>query len=215
MDSAPAPARFGPPVPTRQRTVVFCAVENRIERRWTPLIVVAVVLAIAYIAMARLPESFVAQLARSRPLGRGQADWAYRLLAFAAFAQAVYGGFVLLHTDRVHRLRAADPRVAALSRTTLLSHFIRTAATLITLTFVYGVAAFVITGQRGGFWLFALVTLVQGAWYFRQINVVARHLEFQPEPEPARPSGVWRQAPLDYTPPLVRGLRAPSGDTSR
>ncbi|MDQ4095045.1 MAG: hypothetical protein M3174_02410 [Actinomycetota bacterium] len=189
--------------------------DNRIERRWTPLIVVAVVLAIAYIAIARLPESFVAQLGRSRPLGRDQADWAYRLLALAAFAQAVYGGFVLLHTDRIHKLRTTDERVAAMSRTTVLAHVIRTAATLVALTFVYGVAAFFITGQRGGFWLFALITLVQGAWYFRQVNVAARYLEFQPEPEPPRPTGAWRRPSHDYTPPLARGLTTPSGDASR
>lgn len=185
----------------------------RIERRWTPLIVVAVVLVIAYLAMARLPESYVAQLARSRPLSREQADWAYRLLAVVAFAQAIYGGFVLLHTDRIHKLRTTDERVKTMARRTVLDSVMRTAATLILLTFVYGVAAFIVTGQRGGFWLFALITVLQGAWYFRQINVVAGYLEFQPEPKPPRPSGAWRQPPPDYTPPIVRGLHSrPSGD---
>lgn len=188
--------------------------ENRIERRWTPLIVVAVLLAIAYIAMARLPESFVAQLARSRPLARSQADWAYRLLAFWATAQAIYGGFVLLHTERIHRLRTTDERVASMSRATILALVIRNAATLIVLTFVYGVAAFFVTGQRGGFWLFALITLLQGAWYVWQINAVARHLEFQREPEPPRPTGTWRRAPDDYSPPIARGLQVGSGEGS-
>lgn len=187
--------------------------KNRIERHWTPFVVVAVVLVIVYLAMARLPESYVAQLARSRPLARDQADWAYRLLVLAAFAQAVYGGFVLLHTERIHKLRTGDERVGAMPRERILALVTRSAATLILLTFVYGVAAFFITGQRGGFWLFALITLLQGAWYFRQTNLVARYLEFQPEPEPPRASGVWRQPPDDYAPPIVRGLQPrPSGD---
>ncbi|MDQ4144493.1 MAG: DUF3329 domain-containing protein [Actinomycetota bacterium] len=193
----------------------LAAVDNRLRRRWTPLLVVAAVLAIAFLAMARLPESYVAQLARSRPLGRDQADWAYRLLAFAAFAQAVYGGFVLLHSDRIHELRTNDERVAAMSRERVLALVIRNAAVTIFLTFVYGIAAFFITGQRGGFWLFALLTVLQGAWYFRQVNVVARFLEFQRDPEPPRPSGAWREPPQDYTPPIVRGLQpTPSGDPS-
>ena len=174
---------------------------------------VAVILAIAYVAMARLPESYVAQLARSRPLPRDQADWAYRLLALAAFAQAVYGGFVLLHTERLHKLKRSDDDVAAMPRERVLQLVTRNAATLILLTFVYGIAAFFITGQRGGFWLFALLTALQGAWYFRQVNVIARYLEFQPEPETAAPPGEWKQPPEDYTPPIARGLRTrPSGD---
>ena len=180
---------------------------TRVERRWTPLLVVAAVLAIAYVAMARLPESYVAQLARSRPLGSDEADWAYRLLALAAIAQAIYGGFVLLHTERIHKLRTTDDRVGAMPRTRVLTLVVRTAATLVLLTFVYGIAAFVITGQRGGFWLFAVLTVFQGAWYVRQVNAVARYLDFQPDPEPPKPSGAWKQPPPDYTPPLARGLQ--------
>lgn len=193
-------------------TIICNVVDNRVERRWTPLVVVGVTLAISYVAMARLPESFVAQLARSRPLARDQADWAYRLLAIGAFTQAIYGGFVLLHADRVHQLRASDQRIAAMPRERILALVVRNAATLIFLTFAYGIAAFFVTGQRGGFWLFALLTLLQGAWYFRQINVIARYLEFQPEPEPPKPSGTWRGPPVDYTPPIARGLQPrPSG----
>ena len=168
---------------------------------------VAAVLAIAYLAMARLPESFVSQLARTRPLPSNEADWAYRLLAIAAFAQAVYGGFVLLHSERVHQHRTTDERVAALPRERVLALVVRNAAVLVLLTFIYGIAAFVITGQRGGFWLFALLSLLQGAWYVRQVNVVARYLDFQKDPEPARPSSAWKEPPPDYTPPLARGLQ--------
>ena len=184
--------------------------ETRLERRWTPFLVVATVLAIAYIAMARLPESYVAQLARSRPLESVQADWAYRLLVFAAIAQAAYGGFVLLHTDRIGAVLAGEGRRVGLTRQRVLTLVVRNAATLITLTFVYGVAAFVITGQRGGFWLFALLTVLQGAWYFRQVNEIARFLDFQREPEPERTQPTWRKPPRDYSPPIVRGLQSPA-----
>lgn len=180
---------------------------TRVERRWTPLVVVAAVLAIAYLAMARLPESYVAQLARNRPLPSDEADWAYRLLVLVAIAQAAYGGFVLLHTERIHRLRTTDEKVAGMSRAGLLAIVVRTAAMLVVFTFVYGMAAFIITGQRGGFWLFAVLTLFQGAWYVRQVNAVAGHLDFQTDPEPSRPSGAWKQPPSDYTPPLARGLQ--------
>lgn len=181
---------------------------TRVERRWTPLLVVAAVLAIAYVAMARLPESYVSQLARSRPLPSNEADWAYRLLALAAIAQAIYGGFVLLHTERIHKLRTTDDKVASMSRERILVLVMRTAATLVMLSFVYGLAAFAITGQRGGFWLFAVLTLFQGAWYVRQVNAVGRYLDFQQDPEPPRPTGAWKQPPPDYTPPLARGLQA-------
>ena len=187
---------------------------TRVERSWTPLLVVAAVLAIAYIAMARLPESYVAQMARSRPLASSEADWAYRLLVLAALAQAVYGGFVLLHTERIHKLRTTDDKVAAMPRSRVLAIVVRTAATLILLTLVYGTAAFVITGQRGGFWLFAVLTLFQGAWYVRQINAVGRYLDFQKDPEPPRPSGAWKQPPPDYTPPLARGLQSRTSEQS-
>ena len=181
---------------------------TRVERRWTPLLVVAAVLAIAYLAMARLPESYVAQLARSRPLASNEADWAYRLLVLVAVAQALYGGFSLLHTERIRRLRTADNKVAAMARDQIMALVMRIAATLVLLTFVYGIAAFVITGQRGGFWLFAMLTLFQGAWYVLQVNTVGRYLDFQKDPEPPRPTGAWKQPPLDYTPPLARGLEA-------
>lgn len=183
--------------------------ETRLERRWTPLLVVAAILAIAYIAMARLPESYVAQLARSRPLESAQADWAYRLLVFAAITQAAYGGFVLLHTDRISDVLAGEGRRAGLTRERILALVVRNAATLIGLTFIYGLAAFVITGQRGGFWLFALLTVLQGAWYFRQVNEIAKFLDFQQEPKPEPTEPTWRKPPPDYSPPIARGLQPP------
>jgi hypothetical protein len=160
--------------------------------------------------MARLPESYVAQLARSRPLESVQADWAYRLLVFAAIAQAAYGGFVLLHTDRIGDVLAGEGREAGLTRQRILALVVRNAATMIALTFVYGLAAFVITGQRGGFWLFAFLTVVQGAWYFRQVNEIAKFLDFQQEPERESTNSTWRKAPRDYSPPIARGLQPPA-----
>ena len=186
--------------------VIFRAVETRLERRWTPFFVVGSILAIAYLAMARLPESYVAQLARSRPLESVQADWAYRLLALAAVAQILYGGFVLLQTERIRGVLTGEGRMAGLTRERVLILVVRNAATMICLTFIYGVAAFVITGQRGGFWLFAVLTLFQGAWYVRQVNEIAKYLDFQPEPEPVRTDHTWKKPPADYSPPIARGL---------
>ena len=163
-------------------------------------------MSIAYIAMARLPESYVAQLRRSRPLETAQSDWAYRLLVFAAVAQAIYGGFVLLQTDRVKGVLTGEGRLAGLTRDRVLTLLMRNAATMIALTFAYGMAAFVITGQRGGFWLFAFLTALQGAWYFRQVNQIANFLDFQQEPEPEEKDGTWKRPPPDYSPPIARGL---------
>lgn len=186
------------------------AVETRLERRWTPFLVVAAILAIAYLTMAQLPESLVAQLARSRPMSSDQTDWAYRLLVVAAFGQALYGGFVLLHPERIQKLRSTDAKVATLPRERVLALVIRTAATMILLTAFYGIVSFGVTGQRGGFWLFAVLSLLQGAWYVRQVNVIGDYLGFQPEPTPPRPSFAWEQAPPDYTPPIARGLSVQS-----
>ena len=177
-----------------------------IKRNWTPFFIVLAILAIAYIAMARLPESYVAQLARSRPMERSQSDWAYRLLAVAATAQAIYGGFVLLQTERIRQVLAGEGRMAGLSRQRILTLVMRNAATMIGLTFVYGVSAFVITGQRGGFWLFALLSVLQAAWYLRQVNEISKFLDYQPEPQPDETPGEWKKAPPDYSPPLARGL---------
>jgi hypothetical protein len=181
-------------------------VETRLERRWTPFLVVAAILAIVYLTMSQLPESLVAQLARNRALGSSQTDWAYRLLAFAAIAQATYGGFVLLHPERIQKLRSADSRVATMPRERVLVLVTRTAAVMVLMTAVYGLVSFGLSGQRGGFWLFAVLSVLQGAWYVHQVNVVADYLGFQPEPAPHRALPTWEQPPPDYVPPIARGL---------
>ena len=183
--------------------------QTDVERQWTPFLVLGAILAIAFVAIARLPESFVAQMARNRPFfeTRSQADWAYRLLALVAFAQAVYGGFVVLQIDRVRRARQREAAVVAMPRARVLALVTRTAAALVALTFVYGIAAFWVTGQRGGFWLFALLCVLQIAWYLRQVGSIARYLDFQPEPRPRREPIPWNPGPPDYCPPLARGLQ--------
>ena len=183
--------------------------ESHVARRYTPLWVSGIVLLIAFIAMARLPESLVAQMARNQPFfetGR-QADWSYRLLVFAALAQTIYGGFVILQIDRVKKAMTSDKGIAGRSRERVLAIVVRTAAGMVLFTLVYGVAAFWFTGQRGGFWLFALIAVTQLAWYFRQVNVIASYLDFQPEPViEDRPSARWSPAPDDYVPPITRAL---------
>ncbi|MDQ3986882.1 MAG: hypothetical protein M3280_10365 [Actinomycetota bacterium] len=183
--------------------------ESHVPRRYTSLWISGIILLIAFIAIARLPESLVAQMARNRPFfetGR-QADWSYRLLVFAALAQAVYGGFVILQIDRVRRAMASDATIAGRSRARVLAVVARTAAGMVLFTLVYGLTALWFTGQRGGFWLFALIAAAQLAWYLRQVNVIASYLDFQPEPKiDDRPPARWSPAPDDYVPPIARAL---------
>jgi hypothetical protein len=184
------------------------------ERRRTPFIVVAVIALIVCVAILRLPDSFVVQMERNGPFTSSQAGWAYRLLAFAAIAQALYGGFVLLRVDRIRIARIEDPKVAAYPRERLLSNVARTAAAQVFFTLVYGVAAFIVTGQRGGFWLFPLIAIAQGGWYFRQVGVISHWLGFQPEEVGPAPTRLpWDREPPDYCPPLARGLQV-AGDTT-
>ena len=177
------------------------------RRRRVPFAVTAAALAVLSIAVARLPDSFVVSIENNRPLTGPQAGWAYRLLAFAAVAQAIYGGFVVLRAERVKEARTSDPKIAAMSHPEAIASLSRNAAGMVIWTFVYGLSAFAVTGERGGFWLFPVLCLLQGAWYFRQIGEVARWLAFQPvaadqEDAPA----VWRREPDDYCPPIARGL---------
>jgi hypothetical protein len=81
---------------------------------------------------------------------------------------------------------------------------------LVPLMAAFGVAAFVVTGERGGFWVFPLVALAQGAWYYRQVGQIGNWLNFQPEVAPAEPAaGAVPEVPPDYSPPLARGLGPP------
>lgn len=169
---------------------------------------VAAVVAVICIAVLRLPETFLALLDRNTPFTTSQTGWAYRLLAFAAVGQAFYGGFVLLRPDHVQEARKKDPKLAARSQPQVVGIVARTAASMTFFTLLYGLAAFGVSGQRGGFWLFPSLAVAQGTWYYRQVGQVASWLGFQPESgsdDPAR--GLWQREPADYCPPLARGLR--------
>lgn len=182
---------------------------GRVERNWTLFWVVAAVMAIAFVALVRLPETLVAQMTRNRPFfdTTEQADWAYRILVIVAAAQAIYGAFSVLQVDRVQRAMEADPRLSLASRQRVLTVVTRTAAGMILLTLVYGFVAFWFTGQRGGFWLFAFIAVVQLLWYLRQVSSIAGYLDWQQEPTPdAAVDDAWRLPPPDYSPPIARGL---------
>ncbi len=182
-------------------------VQELYDRRRPPFIATAAVLAILSIAVARLPDSFVNLLERNRILDTSAAGWAYRLLAFFAIVQALYGGFYVLRIDQVKRARADDPKVARMTRVQVVRSLARTATGMVVLTFVYGLAAFGVTGERGGFWLFPVLCLLQGAWYFREIGTVARWLGFQPDTAvEVTPEAVWKREPADYVPPIARSL---------
>ncbi len=199
MDSAPGPHR----IPAAN---LLC-VQELLERRLRPFALAALLLALVCLAMVRLPESTLSLLQRRSPFTLAQIGWAYRLMAFAALAQALYGGFVLLRPDHVEKARRTDPKLASLSRSKLTGTVARTAAWMTVFTLAYGIAAFAISGQRGGFWLFPSLAVAQGAWYYRQVGQVAKWMGFQPENTPdVRARAVWQREPPDYCPPIARGL---------
>lgn len=191
--------------------------QELLGRRTRPFVVVAAVVAVVCIAVLRLPDTFLALLDRNTPFTTSQTGWAYRLLAFAAVAQAFYGGFVLLRPDHVQEARKKDPKLAARSRPQVVGIVARTAASMTFFTLLYGLAAFGVSGQRGGFWLFPSLAVAQGAWYYRQVGQIASWLGFQPESGSDAPArGLWQREPADYCPPLARGLRPVSvTDTDR
>jgi hypothetical protein len=189
-------------------------VEELRAKRIRPFAVIAVVLVVVCIAVARLPESFVEVIQRRSPFTFSQGGWAYRLLAFAAIAQAAYGGFVLLRPSKVQRARSSDPKLARVSRAKLTSLVAHTAASMITFTLAYGIAAFAVTGQRGGFWLFPVIAVAQGAWYYREVGQIAGWIGFQKETEiDDRSRGAWVREGPDYCPPIARGLQPVSKGT--
>ena len=182
-------------------------VENLYERRRPAFIVSAAAIAIVSVAIARLPQSLVNTLERNRFLEGPSVGWAYRLLAFFAIVQALYGGFFVLRVDHVKKSRQEDPKVAVMTRAEIVTSLARNAAGMIFLTFFYGLAAFGVTGQRGGFWLFPFLCVLQGTWYFREIGSVARWLGFQPDTATEEiPEAIWKREPPDYTPPIARSL---------
>lgn len=174
-----------------------------------------IVLAIICLAVFRLPGSFLTQINDHKWLDDTQAGWAYRLLVFVALAQAIYGGFGVLQTERVRKARERDDKIRAMSREEIVVSLARNAAGMCALTLVYGIAALGLTGQRGGFWVFPGLILLQAAWYYRQLGEIAKWIAFQPAFIAAEtPTPGWSAGPPDYTPPIARGLTPASGDNA-
>lgn len=145
--------------------------EGRDPRR-VPFAVAAAALLIVSLAVFRLPQAFVADMQRDGVLTGDSADVAFVLIATVAGAQAAYGGFVLLRPERLETAIAEDARLATAPRSDKLASVARNAAGIASLTLVYGVAAFALTGLRGGFWLFVVLEVLQGAWYYRLVRLV-------------------------------------------
>lgn len=155
-----------------------------------------------------LPDSLLTQLERNRPFTDAQAGWAYRLLAFFAFGQLIYAGYSIFSIERVSQARERDPRFAALTKPQVISSLARNAAALVIFTLVYGVASVLITGLRGGFWLFPLLAVAQAAWYYREIGQIASWTTRQPDTDTSdEPRGVWQREGPDYCPPIARGMK--------
>lgn len=163
-------------------------------------------IAICVVVIA-IPDSILAQLKSNRPLTDAQAGWAYRLLALFAVGQIVYTGMSVFRIDRLHRLRETDDKFARLSKQAVITSLSRTAAALVFFTLVYGIASLVLTAQRGGFWLFPLLAIAQGSWYYREIGQISEWKAFQPDlaGTDALDTG-WSAGGPDYCPPIARGL---------
>lgn len=190
------------------------AVEARARRG--PFVVLLIFVAIVCIAVFRLPGTFLSQLADHKPLDDAQSGWAYRLLVFVTVAQAVYGAFGVLQPERVRRARERDPKVRAMSREEIVVSLSRNAAAMCALTIVYGLAALGLTGQRGGFWVWPGIAVLQAAWYLRQTGEIARWIEHQPAfIATEKPASSWDAAGGDYTPPIARGLSPAARDEGR
>jgi hypothetical protein len=127
------------------------------DPRRVPFAVAAALLLVVTIAVFRLPEAFVADMKRDGLITGDSADLAFAFIATMAFGQAAYVGYVILSPERI--ADAGDPTAVA-----------RFAAGMASLTLVYAVAAFVLTGLRAGFWYFVILEIAQGAWYYRQVG---------------------------------------------
>lgn len=176
------------------------------RRRW-PFLAFGAVGIVACVVVAALPDSLIVQIENNRALNSGQAGWAYRLLVLFALAGAAYSMFQVFTVESVGRARQRDAKTKAMSPERVVDSVSQNAAAIPLLTVVYGVASLYFTGQRGGFWLFPLIALAQGAWHYRSVGEIARWLALVPEPEPEpEVSTDWKREPPDYCPPLARGL---------
>jgi hypothetical protein len=165
--------------------------------RRAPFALAAVALFTVTLIVFVLPESLVELMQREGVLQGSQGGWAYRLLVLVALAQAAYGGFAILRPERL-----GPPTSQPEDRARVSATVARTAAGITGLTIVYGIAAFALTGLRGGFWLFVAIALAQGAWYYRAVGIIDTWLELQPELVTPQASG----QPDVYCPPLARAF---------
>ncbi|MGI8408122.1 MAG: hypothetical protein ACR2L3_06395 [Actinomycetota bacterium] len=150
-------------------------------RHPAPFVLTLGVAVLVSVVVALLPETAVTTLRDHRPLGDSAAWWAFRLILLAAIGQALYVGFALLHPERIKAARIKEARLARMTRDELLRSITRHAATIATLTLVYGLSAFLITGERDAYWLFPFLLIAQVAIYYRQVGGIESWLSFQPE----------------------------------
>ncbi|MEA2451331.1 MAG: hypothetical protein QOG04_41 [Actinomycetota bacterium] len=185
------------------------------NRRRGPFIVIAALFVAICIVVISVPDSVLALIERNRPLTSAQAGWAYRLLAFFAIIQIVYTGMSVFRIERLESLREKDDRFAKLPKPKVISSLARNAAALVSFTLIYGIASMLLTGQRGGFWLFPLLAVAQAAWYYREIGQIADWKAFQAdETQNDSDHGRWISTQADYCPPLTRGLTPLEGATT-
>lgn len=187
--------------------------ERFVDRRRGPFILLAAASVAVCIVVVALPGPLLEHLERKGPLTNAQAGWAYRSIALIAALQIAYGGFGVFRVERVATARARDPRTGS-DHAALIASLARTAAAMIALTLVYGLATIAITGLRGGFWLFAMFAVAQGAWYYRELGQIARWEAFQPVP--SAPKSAWSAQVPGHVPALARGMtpieRTPEDD---
>ncbi|MQB01221.1 MAG: hypothetical protein GEU78_13170 [Actinobacteria bacterium] len=183
--------------------------DDLVTRRRIPFVVVGTVVAVVAVAIFRLPELFVSGLRRDAMLPGSSGIWGFRILLVVAVGQVLFGGYRVLRTERLAAIEgeriSSDPR-----RDRLASTVAWVAAGMVGLTLAYGVATFVLTGLRAGFWAFLALIVAQGLWYYRLAGDAARWLGRRPAP-PAPLKPAWERGDADYTPPLARGLGPPPG----
>jgi hypothetical protein len=181
--------------------------DDLLRRRRLPFIIVAVIGFVLAVAVLRLPDSFLIQLENSSPLTVSQRMWLIRFLGIFAFGQALYVGLSVLRVETVRQARL-DEKYAAMPFDRLVGALARNSAFAIWLTIFYGFVGLALTGNRGSFWLFGGIAVLQMAWYYRQTGEIARWLALQSPPDAAvPPSSLWQREPDDYSPPLLRGMK--------
>lgn len=192
--------------------------EDIARRRRVPFAVAAAIAFVVIVTVIAIPDSLLVQIERGRPLTDAQAGWAYRLLAFFAVLQIIYTGGSVFRIERVAEAREKDQSLARLPKEKVISSLARNASALVVFTLIYGLASIAITGQRGGFWLFPVLAIAQGAWYYREIGEIAAWRSFQPDHVDDDPDrGRWRTVGPDHCPAIARaligsGAAVPPGD---